>query len=341
MGKFKWAIVSTGYIAHRFVQGARLLPQADIVAVSSRTMESAKKFADEYGIAGRYDDYGKMLAEAKPDIVYVATPNIVHYAYVMQALERGIHVLCEKPMADNLTQMNEMYAKAAEADLFLMEGMWTRCFPAVRKAIDWIRSGKIGRVNHVRSEFSFKPEDGHWQPWKAEAALGGGAIRDLGIYTLSMAFLGIPEEPLSITSTCVPYRGADLHSEFFLEFADNRTAFLRNGMDTMAGLETVICGDEGQIKIGRVFFCPDRAILYRNEEGGGFGYVEQEVFDEPYEATGFQYEAQHVMDRISAGETTSDWFPPMESRKICRITDEFRRKWGIRYTTDPEGWWTD
>ncbi len=142
MKTYKWAIVSTGYIAHRFVQGARLLPQAQIACVCSRTMENAVKFADEYGIGGRYDDYEVMLKQEKPDIVYVATPNIAHYDYVMKALDLGVHVLCEKPMADHIPQQDEMYKKAKDAGLFLMEGMWTRCFPVVRKAAAWLAAGE-------------------------------------------------------------------------------------------------------------------------------------------------------------------------------------------------------
>ena len=84
-----------------------------------------------------------MLRNARPDIVYIAIPNDCHFSYIMTVLEAGIPVLSEKPMVDNRRQLDAVLAKAREKDVFLMEGMWTRCFPAVRQARSWIAEGKI------------------------------------------------------------------------------------------------------------------------------------------------------------------------------------------------------
>lgn len=119
-----------------------------------------------YGCDTVYTELAEMLQNARPDIVYIAIPNDCHFSYIMTVLEAGIPVLSEKPMVDNRRQLDAVLAKAREKDVFLMEGMWTRCFPAVRQARSWIAEGKIGKPLTVKSGFDIKPDVSDWQPWK-------------------------------------------------------------------------------------------------------------------------------------------------------------------------------
>jgi len=144
MNRIRWAIVGTGYIANSFAQGMQVVEDAVLAAVVSRSADSAKAFAEKYGGESVYTDCEVMLKEAKPDVVYLAMPNDLHYQYIIPALENGVNVLSEKPMVDTVKQMEEVYKKASEKGLFVMEGMWTRCFPVVRKVRQWIAEGRIG-----------------------------------------------------------------------------------------------------------------------------------------------------------------------------------------------------
>lgn len=129
--KTKWAIIGTGYIANQFASGMRAVEDAILEAVVSRSENSGKKFAQKYGCEKVYTDLKTMLDTEKIDIVYLAIPNSCHFEYIMEILERGIPVLSEKPMVDNGKQLTQVLNKAKEKNTFLMEGMWTRCFPAV------------------------------------------------------------------------------------------------------------------------------------------------------------------------------------------------------------------
>ena len=203
MERIRWAIVGTGYIANQFAQGLMLVKDAQAVAVVSRNAKKAKEYADLYHVEASYVDYHRMLAEAKPDIVYVAVPNDCHVDYIIPALQAGVHVLSEKPMADNSAQLKLILDKAREKGLFVMEGMWTRSFPAVRQVRQWIKEGKIGKPLAVHAHFDIQPEYDHWQVWKAGIAHTAGALRDVGIYALAMAYFVFPEEPVKVYSNMV------------------------------------------------------------------------------------------------------------------------------------------
>jgi len=337
MNKMKWGVVGTGYIGNIFADCMAYVEGAEKAAVCASNIDKANGFADKHGFEKRYDDFDKMLAEAEFDIAYIAVPNMMHYEFAMKAIDAGKHVLCEKPMADNLWQLDDMIAKAKEKDVFLMEALWTRCFPAMRKVREWIRGGKIGQLLSVRAEFGIKANEG-WQGWKAKAEYAGGAIRDVGIYTLGMAFAGYEGEyPEDIVSSMTEKFGADYHSELFLKYSGGRTAYLTNSFNMVTGHMAVFFGDEGAISCGKVWN-PNYAELFTYQGGDEFTRNSVEIFRDDHPSHGMQYEIQHVQDRIAAGYKESDLFPLAESVAICKLTEGLRKEWGVRYSSDdPQG----
>lgn len=181
MEKFKWAIVGTGYIANQFAEGMREVKDAVIAAVVSRSAENGRKYAEVHHAGPVYTDFEEMLDREDIDAVYVAVPNDCHYAYIMTALEKGVPVLSEKPMVDNARQLDAVLKKAREKNVFLMEGMWTRCFPAVIQARKWMSEGRIGAPLTVRAFFDIQPDMDDWQPWKGGIRHAAGSLRDVGI----------------------------------------------------------------------------------------------------------------------------------------------------------------
>ena len=333
MNTCKWAILGTGYIANSFAAAIKLVPEAELSAVCAINMEEAENFAAKYGISLFFNDFKKLL-DTKPDILYVAVPNLLHYEHVMDALEKGIHVLCEKPIVDNTLQLERVIAKAEEKKLFLMEGMWTRCFPAVIKTREWLELGVIGTVKAVRADFGLKAVEG-WQGWKASAEHGGGALRDVGIYTLAWAFFAYPgEKPQKIDSVYRLNKGADLHSELFLSYSGGRTAFLTGSFDMITDYEVKIYGDKGLITVGPKMWCPKRAILYRYSPSNEFEREEVEIFNDDYPESGMQYEISHVTKCVLSGKTESPLYPLSESLALTTLIDSLRKEWGVRYITD-------
>ena len=171
MKQVKWAVVGTGYIANEFAKGMHEVEDAVLAAVVSRSIVSGRAFAQKYGCVQVYTDFEGMLEQEEIDVVYIAIPNDCHYAYIMAALDRGIPVLSEKPMVDNLRQLDDVFRKAEEKQVFVMEGMWTRCFPAVIEARNWIEKGRIGKPLAVHASFDIKPDIDDWQPWKAVCSM--------------------------------------------------------------------------------------------------------------------------------------------------------------------------
>ena len=330
MKQVKWAVVGTGYIANEFAKGMQEVEDAVLAAVVSRSIVSGRAFAQKYGCDQVYTDFEGMLEQEEIDIVYIATPNDCHYAYIMAALDRGIPVLSEKPMVDNQRQLDEVFKKAEEKQVFVMEGMWTRCFPAVIEARNWIEKGRIGKPLAVHASFDIKPDIDDWQPWKGGVQHAAGALRDVGIYSLAMAYLAFPEGPVQVYSTMKSNGEVDESFHMLLEYEDGGAAFVGGAFNQVSTPETEIVGEEGRIIIGSEFWHPTTATLIMNDGT-------KEKYMETYPASGFQFEIREVQKCLRNGELECPHFTWEESRKIAALIENTRKDWGIYYKADTEG----
>ena len=331
MKETRWAVAGTGYIANEFAKGMQEAEGAVLAAVVSRKQESGEAYAQKYGSGQTrvYTDYQEMLDKEPVDIVYVAIPNDCHYEYIMKALEKGIPVLSEKPMVDNLSQLKAVRRAAEEKKLFLMEGMWTRCFPAVRKAREWMEEGRIGKPLAVRSFFDIAPDKNDWQPWKGGIAHAGGALRDVGIYALAMAYMAFPEGPQKVHTVMKSNGEVDESFHMLLEYGDGKAAFLSGAFNQISSRVTEITGEKGRILIGPEFWHPEEALLLDGDQ-----IVEK--FEDNYPATGFQYEILEAQRCLQNKETESPCFTAEETWRIAELIEKTRKEWGIIYQADKE-----
>ena len=191
--KIRWGIAGTGRIASDFVRDLSSIPDAEVVAVGSRTVESARSFASTRGIARAHGSIESLVADSSVDVIYVAGIHPVHRDHAIAAMRAGKHVLVEKPLAMNATEVAEMIGVSRETNRFLMEAMWTRFNPLhveLRRRFD---AAEFGRVTAIDSDFSFAlpvdPSHRLFDPSK-----GGGALLDVGIYPITLAWwwLGAP-----------------------------------------------------------------------------------------------------------------------------------------------------
>ena len=329
MEKFKWAVVGTGYIANEFARGMREVEDAEIAAVVSRSAEHGEKYASAHGGAV-YTDLGEMLNRERIDAVYVATPNDCHYAAIMAALEKGVPVLSEKPMADNGWQLERILKKAEEKGVFLMEGMWTRCFPAVIRARKWMAEGRIGTPLTARAFFDIQPVVEEWQPWKGGIAHAGGALRDVGIYSLAMARMVFPENPRQVYTNMKSNGEVDESFQMLLCYAGGRSAMLSGSFNQICDASVEIVGSEGRIVIGPEFWHPTTAKLTRNDGA-------EETFELAYPETGFQYEIREVQECVRGGKLECPHFTHTDTREIAELIETTRKGWGIVYASDAQG----
>ena len=189
----RWGILATGKIAGGFAENLALLPDAEIAAVAARRLEPAREFAARHGAGTSYGSYAELVADPDVDVVYVATRTPCTTSTLL-ALEAGKPVLCEKAFTLNEAQAVELVAAARERGLFLMEAMWMRCHPLVRRLQQLLGTGELGTVRQVRADLGFRV-DAPETDRLLDPALGGGALLDMGVYPLTFAdlFLGEPE----------------------------------------------------------------------------------------------------------------------------------------------------
>jgi predicted dehydrogenase/aryl-alcohol dehydrogenase-like predicted oxidoreductase len=188
MAKLKWGILGAGNIARAFARGVVHSQTGELVAVGSRTQESADKFGEEFGLTRRHASYEALLADPEVEAVYIATPHPFHAEWAIRAAEAKKHILCEKPIALNQAHAMAMIEAAQRNDVFLMEAFMYRCHPQIAKLVELLRANAIGKVRMVQATFGFSagfsPEGRLFKN-----ALGGGGILDVGCYATSMARL--------------------------------------------------------------------------------------------------------------------------------------------------------
>lgn len=198
MEKVRWGIVSTGRITHQFVRDFKFVPNGEVVAVASRSQESADAFARQYGIPRAYEGYERLLEDDEVDAVYVATPHTMHFQNTADAIAAEKHVLCEKPFTINPMESQELFETANRSSVFVMEAMWTYFLPAIQTAREWVQQGRIGQLRQVKADFGFPklPFDPDQREYNAD--LAGGCLLEMGIYPVALAWLFMQKDPVEI-----------------------------------------------------------------------------------------------------------------------------------------------
>ena len=316
--KYRWGIIGAANIAEKFAAGLKELPEAICYAVASRSQEKAEIFRQKNGFEKAYGSYKAMLEDPLVDIVYIATPNSLHFENTMMSLEAGKAVLCEKPFASNLSQVEQMIRKANEKKLFLMEALWSRFLPSIQAFKQQMREGSIGKPLLLEVDFGFKANY-HPQSRLFDPELGGGSIPDIGIYPLFLALylFGKPES-VQVTSVAAP-TGTDMTTSVLLKHAGGEISVLTSSLAMRLDSEAKLFGENGSLHLCRMFHIPTKLMIRKGEE------EEQEI---PVHSVGngYNYEAKEVMERLNRGETESKDMPLSFSLDLIRLLDEVGEK---------------
>ncbi|MFI1729339.1 Gfo/Idh/MocA family protein [Streptomyces acidicola] len=322
----RWGVLATGGIAASFTADLVDLPDAEVVAVASRSTESAKAFAERFGIARAYGEWGALAEDADVDVVYVATPHSAHRAAAGLCLEAGRNVLCEKAFTLNAREAGELVALAKERGSFLMEAMWMYCNPLVRRMAGMVRDGVIGEVRTVQADFGlagpFPPSHRLRDP-----AQGGGALLDLGVYPVSFAQL-LLGEPSDVTARAVlSDEGVDLQTGALLSYESGALASVHCSITGGTATSASVTGSQGRIDIPDGFFFPDHFVLHRD------GQAPETFRADPSAGprNSLKHEAREVMRALRAGETESPLVPLEGTLAVMRTLDAIRDRVGVRY----------
>ncbi len=319
----RWGILATGNIANDLASAIKDCEGAELLAVASRSQTKADEFAEKWSIPRAYGSYEELVNDPDVDVVYIATPHNFHYENMKLCLSAGKHVLCEKAFTINAQQAEECIQLAREKNLFLMEAMWTRFFPAVRRIREMIEEKVLGEIRFVQADFF------HHLPFDAEHRLynpnlGGGALLDLGIYPVSFAvmLLGLPE--VISSSARLGETGVDEVDSLIFCYENCSSAQVSCGLGIEKPREVFILGTKGCIKIPESFFRPARFTLQLYGQ-------EAEEHSYPYPGNGYGYELEEVMQCLAQGKLESEIMPLDETLDIMQLCDRLRAEWGVVY----------
>lgn len=313
MKNFRFAIMGAGNIANKFCDAVKRMGDCEVAAVASKSMERAQGFAEKNGIKAAYDSYEKMLAEEKPDCVYIAVTQDAHYALCMLCLDYKTPVLCEKAMFLNSAQAEEVLTRAEKEKVFVMEAMWSRFLPAIKMAKQWMDEGKIGTPSFIDTAIGFlAPVDKDNRYYSPK--LGGGASYDITVYAYELTTFMI-EQPVEDVQVSAVWSdtGVDISDQVTLRFpgilASLRTSFAAGLHERM-----VIYGNEGKIVIPHPHFAEEVFLYDKNNE-----LVMR--FQDTVTENGFLYEIEEVANCIRDGRTESPVVPHSLTRECAKLFD--------------------
>ena len=319
----RWGILATGWIAGLFAKDL-IETGRSVAAVGSRTQQAADRFAKSFGIATAHGSYEALVSDPNVDIIYIATPHPQHVSAAKLALNAGKHILVEKPFTLNAEEAAEVVNLARDKGLVVLEAMWTRFLPHMRRVREIVADGTIGEVRSITADHCQKlPDDPEHRLNALE--LGGGALLDLGIYPISFAW-DILGKPVSIRATAT-FRdtGADTQVATLFHYASGAIATTLSSSDSKGSNRASVVGTKGRIEIDRVWYSPTTFRVYDNDD------IVLETFDGSVAGRGMQFQAEEAERLIKGGLIASQIMPPSQSVDIMAILDEVRRQIGLRY----------
>ena len=325
MKKVRYGILATGWIAEMFAGAFRAVPEAELVAVGSRSLEKAREFAGRWGIERAYGSYEELAADPEIDIIYIATPHSHHYDNIMLCLSHNKSVLCEKAFTVSKAQAQRAIDEAKKRGLFLMEAMWTRFNPTILEVQRLVKEGAIGDVRAVSVVLS-QHFDENDRIRLFEKSLAGGSLLDMGVYVITGASLMLGTHPKHI-ETAVHYGpyGTDEQVSYLFEYEDGRMATMMTGLRFL-NRHYQIMGTEGVITVP-MFPKPQTATIERRD-----GTVI--TVNKPFDANGYEYELRHTVACLQQGLTESPVMTHSLTLEVMGLMDEIRRSWGFTYPQD-------
>ncbi len=324
--KVRFGIVGTGTIAHRFAEAIKNVPEAELVAVASRTNENAQKFGDEFNIPVRFAGYEKMAQSDVIDAAYIAVPHSGHIGCSCLMMRGGKHVICEKPMAVNTREAEEMFSCAKENNVLLVEAMWARLVPGTIKLLQLVEDGVLGEIRGVEGKFCYTMDEDEMDHHVFKVENGGGSLLDVGVYGLNFAswYLGKDVEEINAQSDF--YNGTDSHTCAIIKYKNGAIAELSSATLLRKPNEGYVYGTKGYAHVNR-FYAPQEIELVLNDG-------RRETIATPYKGNGFEEQIAHFCECVSNGLTESPVVTPEQTLYITKQMDKIRKIVGVVYPQD-------
>jgi xylose dehydrogenase (NAD/NADP) len=252
MSRLRWGLLSTARINRLIIPAIRASARSEVTTVASRSLEKGRAYAAEWGIPRALGTYEALVGDPDIDVIYIGLPNSLHVDWTVRALEAGKHVLCEKPLALSVADVDRIEAASRRANRAVAEAFMYRHHPLTHTVAEIVKSGRLGRVRGFKGAFTFPLT--RENDVRLDAALGGGSLWDVGCYPVSYTCLLAGEAPVEVFGwqQTAP-TGIDLEFSGMLRFRDGSVGQFDSGFIGPFRAEMEVIGTAGALRIERPF----------------------------------------------------------------------------------------
>jgi len=261
-----WGLLSTARINQALIPPLKISAQNNLLGVASRDPVKARDYASSNHIPRHYDSYEAMLNDPEIDVIYISLPNHLHAEWTIKAAKAGKHVLCEKPIAQNIQEIDAIIVEAARNQVVITEAFMYRHHPQTKKIVELVQNGAIGDLLYIRGSFSFLLENINDN--RLDAEKGGGSIWDIGCYPISYSRL-IAQSPIQKVYGWQNRFGGNVDAFTCgqIEFTDGVIAQFDSSFRSPSKAKMEICGSEGYIEIPNPYkpYFNSKIIIHRED----------------------------------------------------------------------------
>ncbi|WP_058910909.1 Gfo/Idh/MocA family protein [Entomohabitans teleogrylli] len=322
----RFAVVGTNWITRQFVDAAHESGKYKLTAVYSRSPEQAQAFASDYPVDHLFTSLDEMARSEEIDAVYIASPNALHFPQTRLFLSHRKHVICEKPLASNLREVEAAIACARENGVVLFEAFKTASLPnfiALQQALPKV--GKLRKVLLNYCQYSSRYQrylDGE-NPNTFNPAFSNGSIMDIGFYCLASA-MALWGEPYSVSaSASLLDSGVDAHGTVVMNYGDFDVT-LQHSKVSDSVLPSEIQGEAGSLVIEKISECQRLSFVPR----GG----KAQDLTQPQHINTMLYEAETFARLVEEGEVNHPGLAV--SRSTAKLLTEIRAQTGVTFPAD-------
>lgn len=322
IGKVNIGIMGAGGIASVMAETIKRMKGVKFYAVASREKIRAEVFAGKYGCKKAYGSYEELAKDSKVDLIYVATPHSEHFENAKLCLINGKPVLCEKAFTANAYQAEELFRIARENGVFITEAMWTRYMPMLTTIREVLGSGVIGEPKTLTANLGYVIDK---MERLQNPALAGGALLDVGVYTLNFALMLFGNNIDKIHSCCTyTETGVDEQNTITIQYMDGKCAVLNSSMVSLSDRKGIIYGTKGFAVIENINNFESIAVYDSS-------YKKLAEYKRPKQISGYEYEVEACVRAIREHQMECVEMPHSETIRVMKLMDSLRKEWGIVY----------
>ncbi|NLD51440.1 MAG: Gfo/Idh/MocA family oxidoreductase [Clostridiales bacterium] len=322
------AFLGAGKIAHTVARTLTQVPSLKLYAVAARDKNRAEAFASQYGFTKAYGSYEEMLADPQVELVYISTVNNLHFEHMTLCIRAKKPVLCEKPFTSTAREAREVLAMAAREKVFVGEAIWPRYVPLADTIVQLVNSGRLGEIVSLQANLGYPVSR---VPRLDRLDLSGGALLDIGVYTLTFASLCFGDEVAGFDSTVRKSpSGVDQQSMVQLCYANGRRAYLLSSSLTATDRTGVIYGSQGYAVVHNI----------NNYQGVDIYNAGNELVQQikaPPQISGYEYQFLACAEAVRKGELEPAQMPHQTTIRIMDLMDSIRHSWSLYYPGEEAG----